>query len=75
MKIDDFWVWEFNPGLEEYSEIECPECKKWSLYNEWKKEVEVYCGYGGEHSAIMCPKCEELFDHVWCDTFKTRKQK
>jgi DNA-directed RNA polymerase subunit RPC12/RpoP len=73
MKIDDFlWFWKFNPEIEEGSEIKCNECGAWSPHVEWA-ETEVYCEDCGEHAAIECPKCGMSHDHVWSDTFETRK--
>lgn len=40
----------------------CPECKKRVTFEGGHS---VGCEDCGEHSAVMCPKCGEYFDHVW----------
>jgi uncharacterized protein (DUF983 family) len=63
MNIEDLnFLWEFNKPIYEGCEIECPECKEYSLHTDWI-ETEVGCEDCGSHSAIQCPKCDEPFDH------------
>ncbi len=71
MIIDDMDSWNFEPELVEGCEIECPECNEYSIYSDWSM-ASVPCEDCGEHSAIRCPKCDTVFDHVWSPTFKTR---
>ena len=71
MDITDMKLWEFNPPLDGGCEIKCPECDEWSPPEEWK-EGEVGCEDCGSHSAMVCPKCDERFDHVFSPTFETR---
>ena len=70
MKADDFGLW--NVYTFEGCEIQCPECKEWASHNNWT-ETEVYCEDCGEHSAIRCPNCDEVFDHVWSPMFEVRE--
>jgi hypothetical protein len=42
----------------------CPECGEKSPIEDWY-ETEVYCEMCGDHDARGCPKCDELYDHVW----------
>lgn len=47
-------------GLEK---ILCPECKEWSLGEEWREFYELPCDQcGGDHDGLICPKCGEAFD-------------
>lgn len=62
--IDAESLWSFTAPITEESLIECPECKEASPLSEWQ-ESEVYCEDCGSHAAMMCPKCEERFDHVY----------
>jgi len=71
MEIIDFSLWKFSPDLTEGCEIKCHECAEWSCHTDWTETV-VYCEDCGEHSAIECPKCGEVFEHVWSSTFETR---
>lgn len=45
---------------------ECPECKAWSPVSLWKA-TEVGCEDCGDHSARLCPLCEECIDEVFTD--------
>ena len=63
MEICELSWWNFSKELEETSMIECPECKKLAPPRDWK-EGEVGCEDCGTHSAIICPNCDEYFDHV-----------
>ena len=71
MRIDELDFWLFAEDPHEGCEIECPSCKTWNSHKNWR-EGEVYCEDCGEHSAIICPNCEEYFDHVWSPTFEVR---
>lgn len=42
----------------------CPECQEVSPIAEWR-ETEAYCEECGEHDARVCPRCEEVLEHVW----------
>lgn len=42
----------------------CPECGETSPIEDWK-ECESFCDDCGSHDGRMCPKCDEVFDHVW----------
>lgn len=42
---------------------ECPECGEISNKSEWK-ESEVGCEVCYSHTAIICPKCGELYDTI-----------
>ena len=42
----------------------CPECKVSSPCEEWP-EREPYCEDCGSHEGRECPRCGEVFDHVW----------
>lgn len=70
MEIKDLVGWVIAPF--EGCEIQCPECNKWSNHKKWI-ETEVYCEACGSHSGIQCPKCDEVFDHVWSPEFKVRE--
>ncbi len=74
MKIEDFCLWDFEPDLFEGCEIFCPDCKDWSSHEEWS-EGEIGCELCGSHSALICPKCDEYFDHVHGPLFMTRETK
>ena len=65
-KYEHFFYFDFTQELTDNSQIKCPECKEWSLATEWK-HIPVYCNVCGDHPGILCPKCDELFDHVWDD--------
>lgn len=65
---------EFNSTYEavvqvtDTSEILCPECNEYSKIARWV-EVTVPCELCGDHYAIVCPVCEEHFDHVYAKPF------
>jgi len=71
MTVEEAWAWRFEPELQEKSEVLCPECKEWSDISDWS-EGSVFCELCGEHATMVCPKCEEQFDHVGYEIFKTR---
>lgn len=78
MKIDDFilvdsWNWNFEPEPFEGCEIQCPQCKEWSSHIKWE-EGEICCTDCGTHTAMICPRCGERFDHVWSPLFKVRNK-
>lgn len=53
-------------------EIRCPECKDWSKYSEWRIG-NVGCQDCGDHTALVCPRCDEPTDHVWSeDKFESK---
>lgn len=64
MEIEDLWCWKFDPEPTEGCEIQCPKCEKWTNHKEWV-ESEVGCEDCGSHTAMECPHCNELFDHIW----------
>ena len=75
MKIENLkWTWVIYPeeNLVNGCELKCPECKEWVNHNQWKDSC-VYCESCGDHTAIQCPNCEEIFDHVLDLTFQCRK--
>ena len=74
MRVSDaVALWEFDPPLRSKSDlVTCPAddagCGEASPLAEWL-ESTVYCELCSEHAAIVCPRCEEAFDHVWGPTF------
>lgn len=42
----------------------CPECKEKSPIEKWEGR-EPGCEDCGNHDGRECPKCGEIFDHVW----------
>lgn len=42
----------------------CPECGEFSDPDTWE-ETEAGCEDCGTHDALRCPRCDEIFDHVW----------
>lgn len=73
MNDDRFWAWDLSEEItdEKAQEVECPECKEWSIAADWS-ETSVGCELCGEHAAIRCPKCYESFDHVHGPVFIVR---
>lgn len=68
--VDARWTWTFDKRLEtEEDLVECPICKVYSRLHEWI-DGEVYCELCGEHRAMVCPECDEAFDHVWSPEFR-----
>ena len=63
MNLGDTTLWNFSEPLSPDSQVQCPECREWSPISDWR-EGSVYCEDCGEHTAIVCPACEERFDHV-----------
>ncbi len=47
----------------EDTEIRCPTCQQWSSIDDWEM-TEAPCEDCGSHSALKCPKCQEVFDGV-----------
>lgn len=65
-------VWQFHPPLEDdRDEVVCSSCKEATALSEWL-EGSVYCEDCGEHTAMVCPKCREPFDHVYAAPFAVR---
>lgn len=62
-------LWEFDGELNDDSIVECPECKAASKLHDWE-ESSVGCEDCGDHAAMKCPLCNELFDHVGGPTFR-----
>lgn len=74
MEVEDikgYWEIYTEENLQEGCELKCPECGEWSSHKEWK-ETSVYCEDCGEHAAMRCSRCDEVFDHVWSKTFECR---
>ena len=71
MKIEDLALWDFTEEPYEGCFIRCPDedCGEISHHENWV-ESKVGCEICGSHKALMCPKCEECFDHVWSPTFE-----
>lgn len=44
----------------------CPECKMTSQRSEWI-ETEVPCETCGDHSALQCPRCDEIHDIIFVE--------
>ncbi len=42
----------------------CPECGESSPVADWR-EMGVACDSCGDHDGRECPKCGEVFDHVF----------
>lgn len=61
MMKDDENGWWGIPPLDAWT---CPECGETSPVADWE-EVEAGCEECGTHDGRKCPKCEEIFDHVW----------
>lgn len=55
--------WSFDAPVADDSEIHCHECGEWSLLAEWERGY-VDCDTCGDHDAMVCPKCDEHYDHV-----------
>lgn len=68
MKAKDVGSWSFDGDVENDSIIECPRCGEATPLMEWH-ECDVPCDECGSHSAMVCPECEEAFDHVWGPEF------
>lgn len=45
--------------------IKCPKCGFVETDEEKFIDTTVPCEDCGEHSGIQCPRCDELYDHVW----------
>jgi hypothetical protein len=73
MEINDFWLWEFDKELKEDCLIKCPECNKFNNHKLWT-EGEAECDDCGSHAAIICPECDEYFDHINGPTFEIKYQ-
>jgi len=74
MEIEDFkFLWSIVPieNLKEGCELKCPDCNEWSIHKEWQSTYAP-CEYCGEHEAMECPKCHEVFDHVFTETIECR---
>jgi transcription initiation factor IIE alpha subunit len=72
MNREDFFGIRFEPAFVEGCEIECTECKQFSLAEEFI-ETEIYgCELCGTHSGATCPKCGEDIDLVHTDKLITR---
>jgi len=71
VEIDALCVFSFDVKPKEGCEIHCPECNEWSSHYDWE-ESETYCDICGSHVAMVCPKCGEVFDSVFCDIFEVR---
>jgi hypothetical protein len=66
--------WTFEPPLQSNADkVVCSECSVASPLSEWR-EGEVYCEVCGDHSAMICPNCEEPFDHVRAKPFEVYTQ-
>lgn len=52
----------------------CPECGERSPIAEWA-ENRPPCEDCGDHDGRECPKCHEVFDHVWGDEKLARAQR
>jgi Zn finger protein HypA/HybF involved in hydrogenase expression len=74
MHLSNTIWWKFDPKLTSEADlVKCPECQASSPIKDWEGG-SVYCELCGDHDAIVCPNCDESFDHVWGPTFEvTRK--
>lgn len=61
MTSDDRDGWWEAPGGEFWT---CPECHVPSPIDDWE-ERRPPCDDCGEHDGRECPKCGEVFEHVW----------
>jgi ribosomal protein S27E len=43
--------------------VKCPSCLETSPATEWE-DTDIYCEDCGDHAAVRCPKCEEVFDTI-----------
>lgn len=64
MKADETSLWDFDGPVVDDSVVVCPECNEPSQLADWR-EGSSYCEDCGDHSAMVCPKCEHHVDHVW----------
>jgi hypothetical protein len=73
MNTINWKFWQFVPlqPPDDEVQIKCPICKEWSPCLDWR-EGEVGCEDCGSHATLICPKCEEGFDHVSSEPFETR---
>ncbi len=71
VELDALCVFSFDVKPKEGCEIHCPECGEWSSHHDWE-EAELYCDICGGHIAMKCPKCDEVFDSVFCEMFEVR---
>ena len=46
--------------------VQCPECEHICKAKKWRNTT-VPCEDCGEHSAVICPNCDEVFDTVFVD--------
>lgn len=71
MKADETRAWGFTAPLEDNSEVQCPDCDKWSALSTWERGY-VDCETCGDHASMDCPECGAAHDHVWAKPFSTR---
>jgi hypothetical protein len=71
LAADTHCIWDFTADPIDTSDIQCPGCQEWSPLAEWR-EGEAACDQCGSHAAMVCPKCNEHFDHVHGPTFQVR---
>lgn len=63
---ENFFCFDFSEEVCSTSLFKCAECGEWVPALEWK-HVDNYCEICGDHAALMCPKCEQIFDSVFDD--------
>lgn len=52
-------------------EIQCPECKRWAIKEDWTDEGTSYCDYClCDHFSFKCPHCQMSV----CDTLQLREE-
>ena len=66
-------LWYFDANVSDGDVVRCPECKADTPLAAWR-EGEVYCEDCGDHAAMVCPSCDERFDHVHGPTFHVVKE-
>ena len=58
-----------------YGRIKLPKSLiKKGMLDDCHNQGNQYCEDCGDHSALVCPKCDERFDHVWGPTFRIKKE-
>lgn len=65
-------LWKWIPKEPtDHDDVFCSECKQWSEFRYWRLG-EIPCESCDTHLVIICPICDEYYDHVYAEPFEVK---
>lgn len=53
------------------SKVQCCECMKYIAIEDWE-EFSAECELCGDHSALICPECDEIIDSMYAPLLRNK---